>query len=245
MYTSPIKTHRIGSLESLEEILDRYIIDLRERDVIAITSKIISICQGRFVPKESISKYELIRQEADLVLETEKNPYDLYLTIKEGIMIPSAGIDESNADNVYILYPQDIQKTALSIWYHLRKNHLIQHLGVVITDSHTTPMRRGVTGVALGWCGFEPLYSYINKPDVYGKLLRVTQINILDSLATSAVFVMGEGDEQTPFAIIRNAPKISFLDRPPSPEEENAVTISMEEDLYAPLLSSTCWNTLK
>ncbi|MFP3026413.1 MAG: coenzyme F420-0:L-glutamate ligase, partial [Wolbachia sp.] len=100
---------------------------------------------------------------------------------------------------------------------------------------------RGVTGVALGWCGFEPLYSYIGKPDLYNQSLQVTQVNLLDALATSAVLVMGEGAEQTPMAIISGASKVHFLTRPPTVEEEKSVKISMEEDLYSPLLMGTRW----
>jgi hypothetical protein len=150
-------------------------------------------------------------------------------------------IDESNSNGVYILYPQNIQTVAYTVWQYLRAKFSIENLGVIITDSHTTPMRRGVTGITLGWCGFEPLYSYVNKPDIYGNLMRVTQINILDALATTAVFVMGEGSEQTPMAVINNAPKISFVARPPSVQEERNVAISIAEDLYAPLLMGAKW----
>lgn len=241
MQVKAIKTHRIEPNQSLDEILHQYITDVVEEDLIVITSKIISICQGRIVNKDQISKYDLIRQEAELILETKQNPYHLYLTIKNGILIPSAGIDESNVNNVYVLYPKNIQETAINIWQSFRAKYHIKKLGVLITDSHTTIMRTGVTGIALGWCGFSPLYSYINKPDIYGKKLRVTQVNILDSLATAAVFVMGEGNEQTPLAVIKEAPKINFLDRPPTAQEEKSITISIEEDLYAPLLLSGNW----
>ncbi|CAF3786786.1 unnamed protein product [Rotaria magnacalcarata] len=225
-------------------ILDQYIKTVEEEDIIVITSKIISIVQGRLVAKNTISKRSLVYKEADLVLETDVNPYDLYLTIKNDVLIPSAGIDESNIDGFYVLYPENVQETATQIWEYLKKQHNVQKLGIVITDSHTTIMRRGVTGIALGWCGFEPLYSYINKPDLCGNPLRVTQVNILDSLATAAVFVMGEGNEQTPLAIIRDAPKISFLNRIPTVEEQKAIVISMDEDLYAPLLRSANWSKI-
>lgn len=82
-------------------------------------------------------------------------------------------------------------------------------------------MRRSVTGIALSWCGFAPLYSYIGKPDIYNQLLKVTHINILDSLAVSAVFPMGEGNEQITIAIITEAPHMTFLDRPPSKAEKD------------------------
>ncbi len=242
MQCSSIKTHKVSTNESLESILDQYVTNLNDGDILAITSKIVSLCQGRVVEKLSVSKRDLIAREADSVLQTDYNPYDLYLTIKDNILIPSAGIDESNSNGVYILYPQNLQAVAHTVWKHLTTKFSIENLGVIITDSHTTPMRRGVTGITLGWCGFEPLHSYVNKPDIYGNLLHVTQINILDALATSAVFMMGEGDEQTPLAIIRNAPKIKFTSRAPTAQEEKSVTISMEEDLYAPLLMNAKWS---
>ncbi len=242
MQVSSIKTHKVTPGESLEDILDQYITSLNDGDIMAITSKIVSICQGRVVQKSSISKRDLIAQEADRVLYADHNPYDLYLTIKDNILIPSAGIDESNSNGVYILYPKDVKNVAHKLWQFLRTKFSLKNLGIIITDSHTTPMRWGVTGIALGWCGFEPLYSYVNKPDIFGKPMRVTKINLLDALATSATLVMGEGDEQTPLAVISNAPKISFVSRASNLEEEQSVVISMEDDLYAPLLTSAKWS---
>ncbi|MBL8676976.1 MAG: putative folate metabolism gamma-glutamate ligase [Alphaproteobacteria bacterium] len=241
MHVKAIKTHLIQPGELLENILDRHLLSISEQTILVITSKVISICQERILPKISNSKEELIKQEADSIVQTKENPYGIYLTLKNNILIPSAGIDESNGDDVYILYPKDVQNTTIALWNYVRKKHSIEHLGVIITDSHTTPLRRGVTGIALGWCGFEPLYSYTGKPDLYDKPLRVTQINLLDALATSAVLVMGEGNEQTPLAIISDAPKISFLSRPPTPAEEQSILISMAEDLYGPLLMSATW----
>lgn len=241
MHVKPIKSHLIQPGELLENILDRHLLSISEQTILVITSKIISICQGHILPKTSISKEALIKQEADAVVEAEENLYGIYLTLKNNILIPSAGIDESNGDDVYILYPKDVQNTAIALWNYVRQKHSLEHLGIIITDSHTTPLRRGVTGIALGWCGFEPLYSYVGKPDLYDKSMRMTQINLLDALATSAVLVMGEGNEQTPLAIIRDAPKISFLTRPPTSAEEQSILIPMEEDLYAPLLMGGTW----
>jgi len=241
-----IKTHCIEVLESIESILDFYINkdNFFENCILAVTSKIISVSQGRVIDKNSITKQELIKQQADLILDpgsSKSNNYGICLTIKDGILIPSAGIDESNGNDTYILYPENTQETAVEIWHYLRSKLKINNLGVLITDSHTTPMRRGVTGIALGWCGFKPLYSYVNKPDIYGRPLKITQINILDALATAAVLVMGEGNEQTPMAVINDAPKITFLDRRPNDEEQQSVVISLQEDLYAPLFKNTKW----
>jgi putative folate metabolism gamma-glutamate ligase len=242
MKITALKTHQIQSGESINDILDQHIPPLTEGMIVAITSKIISLCQGRTVPKNSVqSKYELVKKEADAYLTEAHNLCNVHLTIKRNILIPSAGIDESNGDGMYILYPQDSQQAARSIWRHLRNKHHLAHLGIVITDSHTTPLRKGVTGITLGWCGFEPLYSYVGKPDIFNHPLQVTQINILDALAASAVFIMGEGAEQTPIALIEGAPKIQFLSRPPTLEEERMIHIPLEEDIYAPLLKNANW----
>lgn len=241
MNIEAIKTHRIECNESLEEILDRYISILLEESIVVVTSKIVSLCQGRVVAKSTCNKDELIKKESDAIVDTTNSLYNIYLTIKNHILIPSAGIDESNADDVYILYPEDLESVASNIWSYLRDKYHLNRLGVLITDSHTTPMRRGVTGIALGWCGFEPLHSYIGQPDIYGNPLRVTQINLIDALATSAVLVMGEGSEQTPLAMIKNAPKIRFQDRPPTAQEKESIIIPMEEDLYAPFLMGATW----
>ncbi len=243
MQITAYKTHKIKPKESLLTILDNYLPNLPPKSIVVITSKIISLCQNRVILKKDVKdKLALIHQEADLYLEgdyTEK--YGICLTMKNNLLIPTAGIDESNGNGYYILYPTDLQKTAVEIWRHLNNRASNQEIGVLITDSHTTPLRRGVTGIALAWCGFKPLFSYIGKPDIFGSPLHVTLINILDSLAVSAVFTMGEGEEQTPLAIIQEAPKIIFQNSPPSEEEVQSVTITPSEDLYAPLLTSVAW----
>ncbi len=244
MKVIPLKTHRILPNDSLFTIIDTYVPPMQEREFLVVTSKIISLCEGKVVAKDlGISKEQLVKESADAYLNMGKEPsrYGIELTIKNNILIPSAGIDESNGNGMYILYPENIQESAKKIWEHIRCRDKIKALGVIITDSHTTPMRRGVIGIGLGWCGFKPLYSYIGKPDCFDVPLRVTMINILDALAVAAVFCMGEGNEQTPFARVSNAPKIEFQDEPPTIEEVNALSIPMEEDLYAPLLKNGDW----
>jgi F420-0:gamma-glutamyl ligase len=66
--------------------------------------------------------------------------------------------------------------------------------------------------------------------------MRMTEINLVDGLAAAAVLAMGESNEQTPFAIIEEAPKVAFVPRYPTPSERQHFSISPEEDLYGPLL---------
>ena len=137
MRVEAIKTHKIDKDDAISKILDQYIKTIEDEDIIVITSKILSIVQGRLVQKDSINKRLLVYQEADPVLETNSNPYDLYLTIKNNVLIPSAGIDESNVDGHYVLYPENIQETDAWIWEYLKKRHNIQKLGIVITIINT------------------------------------------------------------------------------------------------------------
>lgn len=243
MIVNSIKTHKILPAESILKVIEEYVPSLPEKSILVITSKILSVCQNRVIKRETVSdKFELIKSEADLYLEGDySEKYGICLTIKNGILIPTAGIDESNADENYILYPVNIQEEAAVIWKFLKEQHHRREIGVLITDSHTTPLRRGVTGIALGWCGFQALHNYIGQPDIFGKPLRVTQTNLLDSLASSAVFVMGEGNEQTPLAFITDVDKMTFQNRPPSKEEVQCVSIPIEEDIYAPLIKTADW----
>jgi len=75
--------------------------------------------------------------------------------------------------------------------------------------------------------------------------MRVTRANIMDGLAASAVLVMGEGSEQTPMALIQDLPSIQFQSRNPTQDELDELQIAMEDDLYAPLLTSVDWLTAR
>lgn len=240
-----IKTHKILPGESIVNIITKYLLEFHNESILVITSKILSLSQNRIVPKETVSdKFQLIKKEADFYLEGDysKN-YGVCLTIKNKLLIPTAGIDESNSSGHYVLYPLNIQEEAVRVWQFLKVQYGYDKIGVLITDSHTTPLRRGVTGIALGWCGFKPLHNYIGTPDIFGNLLKCTQLNILDCLATAAVLVMGEGNEQMPLTLIQETEKVEFQDRPPTEEETKAVSIPIEEDLYAPLLTAVDWKS--
>jgi putative folate metabolism gamma-glutamate ligase len=243
MQLRALKAHPIRPNEDLLSVVDRYIPKLAEQTIIAITSKIVSLCEGSVVPaKEVSSKNDLVKQHAELYLEhSEPNPYNILLTIKNKILIPSAGIDESNGDGHYILYPTDVFKSARIVWEHLRKRDSVSELGILITDSHTTPLRKGVTGVGLSWCGIKPLKKYVGSEDLFGRTLRMTYANNVDALSTAAVFVMGEGCECTPFAMISETQGVEFVMEPPTIDEQNEISISLEEDIYGPVLRSKGW----
>jgi len=52
-------------------------------------------------------------------------------------------IDESNSEtDQYILYPENPFVSAENLWQGLRKHWGVEKFGVILTDSHTTPLRR-------------------------------------------------------------------------------------------------------
>lgn len=238
MQITSYKTHKISVNESITFILDRYLPQLTEGSIVAIASKIVSLSENNVVAKTQ-NKFALIEQEAEKVFVNPHSKHGFYLTLKQNRLIPNAGLDESNVDNLYVFYPKKPQQSAANIWHYLRQRNNIEKLGIIITDSNVTPLRRGVIGIAVGWCGFEPIYNYIGSKDLFARPLEVTTINLLDSLATAATLVMGEGAEQTPLAVIQNPPKIEFCTEPPAEEMLQQVSIAFEEDLFGPILSNT------
>jgi len=242
MKVEAIKTHKITTRDQdLFAVLDKYVNKLEEGSIVAITSKIVSTCEGAVVPVKSSNKDELIKREADLYLPKEENKYNVYLTINENLLAVSAGIDESNADGNYVLWPKNVQNTANKVRQYLTKRFNLKKVGVIITDSKTTPLRWGVTGAALSHSGFSAINDLIGTEDIFGRELKMTKVGVLDGLANAAVLVMGEGGEQTPLAIISEIPFVKFQQRNPTKKEIAELKIPIEDDVYAPLLKGVRW----
>jgi coenzyme F420-0:L-glutamate ligase len=234
MQIIPIKTRKIiPPQDDLYKILDKYCPKLKDGDILLITSKILSIHQGRCIAINKIkNKDKLIKSEADVFIPRKECPGEYaILTIKNNTLIPSAGIDESNALNHYILWPKNPEKEAKNICQYLKKKFSIKKLGVIITDSHTTPLRSGTIGISIGFYGLEPLKDYRGKEDLFGRKLKISRVNVIDSLASVAALAMGEGKECTPIALIRGA-KVEFTNK----ETFRNLFIPFKEDIYYPLL---------
>lgn len=225
---------------TLTSLLDRSLPALEEHSILVITSKIVSLCEGSVAAKDT-DKLGLIQQEADAFLDPSENAYGVTMTIAHDLLIPASGIDESNADGAYVLWPRDPQKSANEVRKYLVRRFGRKEVGVLITDSKTTPLRWGTTGVALAHSGFVGVNDFIGKPDVFGRPLAITKVNVRDGLAASAVLVMGESCEQTPLAVITDVPFVVFQDRDPNPEELARLTISLDADVYGPILKRAPW----
>ncbi len=242
MFIQTLHTHKITTAdESLTDLLDRYLPLFTERSVLVITSKIISILQNRVRPMATTDRQALIEQEADRFLPPTASRYRVTLTIKDQLLMPSAGVDESNAGGNFVLWPADVQQVANAVRSYLCTRFGLQFAGVLITDSRPLPLRWGVTGVGLAHSGFQAINDLIGQPDLFDRPLHMTKVNVMDGLAAAAVLAMGEGAEGTPLAIVRDLSTVHFQARNPTTEELNAMHIALEDDLYAPLLTAVPW----
>lgn len=227
MKIQAIKTKIFLPRGNLLAFLAKYLPKISERSILVVTSKIVALSEGRFVVKtDEAAKERIIRQESALVIPTKY----VYLTIKDGMVMANAGVDESNGDGRIILLPQDSYKAAIKIRNFFKKKYRLKNFGVIITDSRCLPLRAGIVGVALGYAGFKGLKKYQNQPDIFGRPFEYSRVDVADSLAAAAVLCMGEGREKQPLALISGAP-VEYA----SKTDKNELKIDIREDIYGPL----------
>jgi len=230
MQVLPIKTRVFKENEDLFSFILKYVKKIPENSILVITSKIVALAEGRTVEyKNQLQKTKLIKQESDFALKTKLT----WLTIKDGMVMSSAGIDESNAKGKLILLPKDSFGSADLIRKKLKKIFKVKKLGVLITDSRIFPLRAGIIGVTLGYAGFKGIRDYRGLKDIFDRVLKMSRTGVADSLATTAVLCMGEGKEQQPLALITDAP-VEFIEK----VNKKELLINIKDDLYLPLFGS-------
>jgi coenzyme F420-0:L-glutamate ligase/coenzyme F420-1:gamma-L-glutamate ligase len=192
---------------------------IKSGDVVAVSSKIVSLSERRLASVSSVepsnsarrlaqrfmmdpSLVQVVLDEADQVLGGVKGTL---LTVKNGILTANAGIDEKNAPKDHVvLWPKNSERSARKLRVQLAAA-FHNELSVIIVDSRVTALRLGTSGVALATAGPPGVRDYRGLKDLSGRVIRITQHNLADDLASSAHAVMGEGAESTPAALIRMA----------------------------------------
>ena len=97
MKVEVIRTERVEYKQDLNVFVESFLPQLEENSIVVITSKIVSLCEGRTISKDNVKKYDLIAQESDKIIPNdESSDTNIVLTYAHGLLIPSAGIDESN-----------------------------------------------------------------------------------------------------------------------------------------------------
>jgi len=229
----PIKTRSfVPPKDDIYPALTRIARRLREKDILLVTSKVVAISEGRCVPATTKdAKKALIKSESSAVASFTWAE-DSFFTIKGNTIIGSAGIDDSNGNGYWILWPKTPMKSAQELWAFLRKKSGVKELGVIVTDSYCTPLRSGVMGISIGFFGFHPVANHVGKKDLFGRSFVYSKSNIVDGIAAAGVVVMGETTERIPFTIARDVPQVTFTSR----NTEKELLIPAEDDIYYPLL---------
>ncbi len=229
MKVTAVHTQLFEEKADLPAFIVQFIPSVEEGSVVAVSSKVVALWKGQTVAYESSAQKEtLIQAHSQAALKTPL----AWITIKDGMIMTNAGIDESNAKGKLILLP-DCYDCAAELRNSLKKAWNVQHLGIVITDSMILPLRAGVIAAAVGYAGFRGVKDLRGQADIFGKRLQTTLVDVADSLATTAALMMGEAAEQQPLCIIQGAPVV-FTEQ----TNRNEIKYPVTNDLYTPLLKA-------
>lgn len=187
----------------MRDALKQARVSLKPGDILIVTSKAVSYAEGRLA---SADDFETLRRH-----ESERifGRGEMVMTLKNKMLIPNAGIDFSNAPaGQIILWPRDPFFSAR----RLRNAFKLKRLGVLIVDSGLRPLRRGTSGMAIGWAGFEGIEDLRGTKDLFGKKMKYSQVSVADNLAAAGELVMGSSNASIPFVIVRDV-RVIFTNR--------------------------------
>jgi coenzyme F420-0:L-glutamate ligase/coenzyme F420-1:gamma-L-glutamate ligase len=191
-------------------------------DVLVVAQKIVSKAEGRYV---DVATVEPSQRAIALAAEVDKDPRFVEIVLSEakrvvrhrpgllivehrlGFVMANAGIDHSNvaaeggAERVLLL-PNDPDGTARILREQLTRAFGAE-IAVVISDSFGRAWRKGTVGVALGAAGLPALIDMRGRPDLFGRVLQVTETGFADEIAAAAGLLMGQADEALPMVLVR------------------------------------------
>jgi coenzyme F420-0:L-glutamate ligase/coenzyme F420-1:gamma-L-glutamate ligase len=167
--------------------------DLRDGDVVVVTQKVVSKAEGAMariddtdprghkaiVEAESV---RVVRRRGDLIISETRH----------GFVCANAGVDLSNVDDGWAaLLPEDSDRSARRIRDGLRAALGVE-VAVIVSDTFGRPWRRGLTDVAIGCAGIQAIVDLRGTEDARGRELQVTEVCVVDELASAAELVMGK-----------------------------------------------------
>ena len=175
--------------DDLFEIINKAISKSSERlqngDILVIAQKIVSKVENRII---SLNDVEPSREALKIALETDKDPRQIELVLREsreiirhrpgviiveqnlGIIMANAGIDHSNIENEggeeqVLLLPEDPDETCRKLQTQIRET-LNVSIGVIINDSVGRAWRVGTTGLAIGVAGLPAVVDLRGEKDI-------------------------------------------------------------------------------
>jgi coenzyme F420-0:L-glutamate ligase/coenzyme F420-1:gamma-L-glutamate ligase len=179
---------------------------LRDGDVVVVTSKVVSKCEGRLVaaPEDPEQRDELRRKLVDdeAVRVLARKGRTLITENRIGLIQAAAGVDGSNVGRAELaLLPVDPDGSAAALRAALRERLGVE-VAVVITDTMGRAWRNGQIDAAVGAAGLAVLHGYSGAVDAHGNELVVTEIAVADEVAAAADLVKGKLTA-LPVAVVR------------------------------------------
>ncbi len=187
--------HGIGEVRPGADIaaLLRYA-DVRDGDILVVTSKIVSKAEGRI--REAPDRVKAIEDETDRVVARRGDT--VIAQTRHGFVMAAAGVDASNTDpGTVLLLPEDPDASARRI-----RSGVASKVGVIVSDTFGRPWRHGLTDVAIGVAGVTPLADFRGGADTHGNPLNATVTALVDEIAAAAELVKGKLDG-VPVAVVR------------------------------------------
>jgi coenzyme F420-0:L-glutamate ligase/coenzyme F420-1:gamma-L-glutamate ligase len=179
---------------------------LRDGDVVVVTQKIVSKAEGMLEavdPDDPLSHKAIVERESVRIIRRRG---DLIISeTKHGFICANAGIDLSNVERGYAaLLPEDSDRSARRIRDGIRARAGVD-VAVIVSDTFGRTWRRGLTDVAIGCAGIGAILDLRGTQDTYGREMMVTEVAIVDELASAAELVMGKSTG-VPVAVVRGVP---------------------------------------
>jgi coenzyme F420-0:L-glutamate ligase/coenzyme F420-1:gamma-L-glutamate ligase len=176
-------------------------VDLRDGDVVVVTSKVVSKAEGRLAEAaDEDARQALI--DAESVREVARRGPTRIVETRHGFVLASAGVDTSNVDKGTIaLLPEDPDASARRLRDAIEQRYGVT-VAVVVSDTFGRPWRRGLTDVAIGVAGMGAIRDLVGQVDGQGNELAMTQVAEADEIAAAAELVMGKLDG-VPVAVVR------------------------------------------
>jgi len=188
--------------DDLVELLTGPLGDVRDGDVVVVTSKIVSKAEGRVVV--ATDREQAITDETVRVVATWERAGGVTRIVENrlGLVMAAAGVDASNApEGTVLLLPVDPDATARALRAGLQRR-LGVRLGVLITDTAGRPWRQGVTDLTIGAAGVVVLADLRGQSDGNGRPLTATVTAVADEIAAAAELVKGKSAGR-PVAVVR------------------------------------------
>lgn len=196
-------------------------IQFQDGDILVVKHKIVSKAEGALVALEQVlpssasrawaRRYGLDARVTELALRESRRVVRrkrgvVITETRHGFVCANSGVDVSNVDGggTAALLPKDPDRSASRLRKEVKRIAGVE-IAVIVSDSFGRPWREGLTEVAIGIAGMQPLVDYRGRRDSHGYKLHASIDAVADELACAAGLVCGKL-ESTPACIIRGFP---------------------------------------